>query len=86
MALDPVGVSAAIPLYPVPGNSLETEPQDQVRQVASQIETGAQINPLTAQTQVQGVLQSDQQQQNADAQRQERAARDGRGERIDIEA
>jgi hypothetical protein len=87
MALDPIGISTIIPSAQVATGNLQTEPQEQVQQAASQLETGTQTSPVVAQAQVQGALQADQQQQNADSQRQDRAARDNdRGERVDIEA
>ena len=87
MALDPVGISSVIPSVQFASGNLRIDPQEQVQQAASQLDTATQTVPIVAQAQVQATLQADQQQQNADSDRQDRAARDAsRGNSIDIVA
>lgn len=84
MALDPVGASAILGVNQAQQTgSLRPEPQDQIRDVATQLDTAVQTNPVSAQAQAQTAFQSDQ--QNANTSRQDREAQE-RGERIDIEA
>jgi len=84
MAIDSIGAGTAIPLTANAANSLAPAPLDEARQVAGQLAAAADINPVAAQAQAQGVVQTDQQQQDGDAARQERNLRQGRGSVIDI--
>ena len=85
MALDPVGVSSAVPTNQATTTPLRADAQVQVQESADQLQTAAQQAPLPAQAQAQSVAQTDELENNPNRD-PARERREGRGEGLDIEA
>ncbi len=85
MALDPVGVSSAVPTNQTTTNPLRADPQVQVQESADLLQTAAQQAPLPAGAQAQSVAQTDELDNNPNRD-PTRDRREGRGEGLDIEA